>query len=65
MTSRWSLHFCPLDKECRRTIPGGPPWRIVLNTPWGHLGIALTPDNRYSRLADDGSFRSTWIHFRR
>lgn len=52
---RWSIHFCALDAECRGNI--GWCWRLEINTPRRHLGIALRPADRYARI--DGS--AGWI----
>lgn len=46
---QWSLHCCALDKECRQYT--GWMWRLHLNTPWGHLGIALRTKDKYARMS--------------
>lgn len=57
----WSIHICALDRECRRVIPGGAPWRLEIHTPWRHLGVAFTPGDRYCRLNEDGTIHTQWI----
>lgn len=47
---KFGVHCCALDSECRHNI--GWCWRLEVNTPWWHLGIALTRKNRYIRLRD-------------
>jgi hypothetical protein len=61
--NRWWVHSCLLDSECRRVA--GPTWRIDLNSPWWHLGIALRPGDRFVTKASDGQYRPSWFSFRR
>lgn len=73
MTGRhkFHVHCCVLDSECRGDI--GWCWRLEIRTPWWHLGIALTPANRYVRLRDrnaaepfdKANLKREWINFSR
>lgn len=47
MTKRFTIHFCPLDRQCRQY---GALARLSLNTPWWYAGVALTPGSRYAYL---------------
>lgn len=56
MKQKWSIHCCGLDKYCRDYA--GRLWRLHVNSPWWHLGIALTPGTRYATSEKDD-----WISF--
>lgn len=47
-----------------RGLLGGAPWRVEVNSPWFHLGVALLPNDRYPHLNDDGRIVSRWWSFR-
>ena len=59
MTKRFTIHFCPLDSECRSF---GAPVRLSLNTPWWYAGVALTPGSRYAWAVGRPA---RWTHPRR
>jgi hypothetical protein len=66
MKQRWSLHFCPLDREDARLIaPLTMPWRVHLNTPWFHFAVALRPGDRFVRLRSGGGYAADWTDFRK
>jgi hypothetical protein len=46
---RFDVHVCALDAECR--LYAGSTWRLHVNTPWWHVGIALRPADRFVRSA--------------
>lgn len=56
---KWSIHFCPLDPDCRAV---GAPWRLHVSTPWFHWGLALRPGDRFAHRIGE---RSTWTFFNR
>jgi hypothetical protein len=60
-TPRWALHLCALDADCRSYA--GLTWRVEAHTPWGHLGIALRPGDRYVSASEDGGYRTHWISY--
>lgn len=64
---RWSFLFDSPWWGDGRTYFGDMPWRINMWTPWGWLGIALTPGSRFvsswnpvTRHYDD---RTHWIQW--
>jgi hypothetical protein len=62
MTDEWngfSLVFEPLDRVTRKYC--GWVWRLHVNTPWWHLGIALRPADRFVQA--DGS--ASWFFTRK
>ncbi len=46
--NRISAHICALDKECRLYSAGI--WRLEIDTPWWHLGIAFTRMSQYGSV---------------
>lgn len=68
---KFGLHCCALDSECRGDI--GWCWRLQLNTPWWHLGIALRRNDQYCRLIDreaekpldKSNLKYEWTYFQR
>ncbi len=60
----FDVHICALDRECRfGRIRGA--WRLEIHTPWWHLGIALTPGDRFVRVCPEGHYHFRWIDFTR
>jgi hypothetical protein len=59
MTKRFTIHFCPLDRQCRQY---GAPARLSLSTPWWYAGVALTPGRRYAWTRGK---RNRWTDVRR
>lgn len=55
---RFYLHLCVLDRECR--YYAGWVWRLHINTPWWHLGLALRPKDRFA----DRYPKARWVSFR-
>lgn len=53
----WGLHFCPLDRDCRRF---GPSSRLYVHTPWGSLIIAFTWASR-TQLWLPWKTRNPWV----
>lgn len=49
------IHFCPLDRECRKY---GAPVRLHVGVGKYHLGIAFTPGSRFgvATKQPDGSW---------
>jgi hypothetical protein len=62
---KFSLHSCVLDSGCRGDI--GWCWRLDVNTPWWHLGIALRPKDRYVRMTrrEPFTYALSWVYFQR
>lgn len=58
-TSRWGIHVCLLDRECRRVDRIH---RAYLFTPWGHLGVAYAAGDRFARTLEQ---RPTWFDLAR
>lgn len=56
---RWSIHACPLDKDCRAI---GAPWRFHLGTPWFHFAVALRPGDQFAGRVNE---RPRWVLFER
>lgn len=60
MRQKWGVHMCVLDRTCRRHA--GWVWRLQVNTPWWHLGIALAPASRYVGKGDGAYWTSFTRH---
>lgn len=59
------VHFCPLDSDCRRT--GAPP-RLHVFTARHTFTLALTPNARWTKAADNQGnrpFTTHWIELRK
>lgn len=41
----WLIHCCALDQECR--LYHGWLWRVHINSPWWHFGVALRPKDKF------------------
>jgi hypothetical protein len=62
---KFGLHCCALNSKCRGDI--GWCWRLGLNTPWWHLGLALRPADRYVRVitSDPLKVKTDWTYLQR
>jgi hypothetical protein len=56
------LHACFLSRDCRRF---GVVWRVHLDTPWGHFGMALVPGSGFVDRHDPPGEKvcTTWWHW--
>ncbi|WP_155726887.1 hypothetical protein [Mycobacterium avium] len=61
---KWSVHACgklSFDKTCRDYGCA----RIHVNTPLGHLMVALTPGARWAKMRGREIVGSRWVEFTR
>ena len=56
MTKRFTIHFCPFDRQCRSY---GAPARLSLSTPWWHAAVAVTPGSRFVEMAEP--WKGRWV----